>query len=663
MYIMIKSLNKLSLILTATLTLIILSLITPSVTSAQSLIFQDDFNDNFLDTNIWQIKEFNHTRFGSFSDLGQLNVFETNQELQIIGNDYIPDIYYPEYNTYYGWFGKSIMTNQSYSLNNIITLKTKIKILSADIGYQSFLTLEFNSQNRIVLAIGNSKYDNQLYWPIATLLVFEENGGAIRCVGNSLEEENQTGCIFNNINLQLNKTYLLEIRFDPTTRHVFGYLDGELVHAGTFQGNISDFHVGIAAAVRDTGNYIHARFDDFKLYSGTSETTLEVPDLKQFTPQWANLEYDYASSWYPTNPTISRWGCALTSASMLLKYYGHDINPDALNEWLNAQKDGYNRNGGIIWPTVSRLTEYRWLANHDWPILEFSYLNYSEDTLKNEIQNNRPGILKLLNPIYDSFGNIKSYASHFLVGKGFNDTDILINDPGSNSHTTLAQANSYWGSTNKIGKFEISETDLSYIVLYVDDGFDIKVSDENGEIRDEAYYFQEYPMSDPANPDEESGVETLNAFYYPKPASEEYAVEIKGDGIYRLDYYIYDDEGNVQVGNSLGEIQENQSDEYTINFNKYDVENSFVPQITLESVISYWEEMENASYIENKGLYTSINRLLENAYKISDRNKEAAKSLLNEILYILDNPDSEPENNDVLSFLRFQVEELISSLQ
>jgi hypothetical protein len=658
---MIYKLSKYHIILAVFLSLIISTLIIPPSTNAQTILFQDNFDDNYLNTNDWQIKNYNHARFGSYSDLGQLDLMETNQEIQIAGTDQVPDTYYPEYNKYYGWFGKSIISRQSFPLNKPITLTTKLTILNADMGHQSFLTIEFNVQNRIVLSIGNGKYANQLYWPEGSKIVVEENG-INRCLSESNDENGISEC--NNLfNIQLNKPYVLEIRFDPVTKHVFGYLDGELVHAGTFRGEVSDFHVGIASSVRYEGNYIDARFDDFKLYSGSSGTILSVPDLKQFYPQWAALEYDFASSWYPSNPTIKRWGCALTSASMILKYYGHDINPDALNEWLAYQKDGYTRNGGIIWPAITRLTDLRHSGNRDWPILEFTYLNYSKDTLKSEIQNERPGILKLKKPIYDPYGNIKNYSTHFVAGKGYNDNDIFINDPGSSLYTTLSQANLYWGTPSQIGRFKKSNTDLSYIVLFVDDGFDIEVSDENGKIVGDEYYFKEYPMTDPDNPDLETGVETLNAFYYPKPESSNYTVRVKGGGVYRLDYYLYGERGSVIKGNSFASVSEDHPDEYVINFDKITLDDSSVPEISFESVISFWEEVYDQGYVEGNGIYTSINRLLKNALKMSGRNSDASESLLGEILYILDSPEGELENDDVISFLKYQVEYLISSLR
>lgn len=68
--------------------------------------------------------------------------------------------------------------------------------------------------------------------------------------------------------------------------------------------------------------------------------SLNVTDLKQYTGGWENDIYDTISG------TIKQFGCALTSASMVLKYHGFsNTNPKILNNWLISQLDGYLTNG------------------------------------------------------------------------------------------------------------------------------------------------------------------------------------------------------------------------------------------------------------------------------------------------------------------------------
>lgn len=87
--------------------------------------------------------------------------------------------------------------------------------------------------------------------------------------------------------------------------------------------------------------------------TSTSDTgSNTVPLLKQTSEPWQGLEYDSASIWNPSNTSINTWGCALTSAAMVLQYYnytklpdGTALDPGTLNTWLKNQPDGYVGNG------------------------------------------------------------------------------------------------------------------------------------------------------------------------------------------------------------------------------------------------------------------------------------------------------------------------------
>jgi len=647
-----NNLLKHILILSVLFCIFTISFISPRVTYAQNLIFEDNFNDNAVNQESWNIKNFILEKYGSFGSLTQLDLIEELGFIRIYGTDILSDQNID--GNMVGWFGKSLFSSSSFENGDLI-LTTKINIAEANSGYQAHLLIEFDKYNRITLSIGNYVGNN------AIQMVFDEKGN-YRCIESNQQNIVIGGCSITPFNLQKGTPYNLKISIDNETGIVKGFVNENLIFESIYKGYFSDFHVGIAASVRSTGNYIDARFDDFKLYAEPTEKTLNVPDLKQFTAQWANLEYDSAKKWYPTNPTISRWGCALTSASMILKYYGHDINPDALNEWLNAQKDGYTRNGSIIWPAISRLTQLRYSKEYNWPILEFSYVNYSYESLKDNIKDDKPGILKLLKPIYDKNGKLTSYSSHFIVGKGYDNTDILINDPGINGHESLSNASSYWGYPSSVVNFKKTETDLSYIVLFIDDEFDIKLTNNQGEVLEGECFFKEAPMTDPENPNaESSGIETLNAFYYPKPETGTYNIEISGSGIYRLDYYIYDDEGKVTLGNSFGLIDNTSIDVFEFDFDKNNVDYSELPKISFETVVSFWDRIYNNGYIESHGLYTSVRHLLKNAENNINNNGNSSKRLLFNIIKKLEKTDRHIDKVLFNHFI-YQIETLISDL-
>ena len=194
-------------------------------------------------------------------------------------------------------------------------------------------------------------------------------------------------------------------------------------------------------------------------------SSLPVPLLKQTDPLWKDLEYDSAHLW-SLFPTIERWGCALTSASMVLQYYHHNIFPDALNTWLNGQPDGYLGNGLLNWLAISRYTKQH--ESIDSPSLEYKRYTANTNILNSEISNSRPAILNV--------------PGHFVVGTGIDSSDFFINDPAF-SKTKLSQYPSFTG----IHSYIPSQTDLSYILLLGNPELNISVYDNQNNSVGEFY--------------------------------------------------------------------------------------------------------------------------------------------------------------------------------
>lgn len=272
-------------------------------------------------------------------------------------------------------------------------------------------------------------------------------------------------------------------------------------------------------------------FDSLNLPSPTPTPTptpiplpnLNVPDLKQYSEPWKTQIYDNANNW-AANPYIKNWGCALTSASMVLKYYGYDINPGDLNTWLKNQSDGYLRNGLINWLAVSRYSFQN--KSESGAALEFLKLAPTEENLISELTAGRPPILK--------------EPGHFIVAKSQIDNSFGINDPAYDNRPTLA---SYNNSFSSIYSYIPSNTDLSYILLTLNSNYNIQVHDPNGNLIT-GYTFDEEPLKD----DSGEGVsgETLTVFAYPKPDNGSYKISVSGpEGQYTLNSYTYNENGDI----------------------------------------------------------------------------------------------------------------------
>lgn len=267
--------------------------------------------------------------------------------------------------------------------------------------------------------------------------------------------------------------------------------------------------------------------------------SLIVEDIKQYDPLWKDETYDSINS---ANPTIQRWGCALTSASMVLKYHGFsDTDPKVLNTWLISQTDGYLGNGLLNWLAVSRYTFLNKSDNS--PTLEYRRISPTSLNLINELENDRPAILKV--------------PGHFIVAKSQTSDSFGINDPAYAGKTTLA---SYGNTFSAINSYRPTSTDLSYLLLTIGGGYTFKIYGPDGtEIT--GYTFTEEPLIDDVDGSASSG-ETLTIFQYPTPSQGEYKVEISGsEGSFKLNVYSYDNSGNLDKdlveGNSPTTLQLN----------------------------------------------------------------------------------------------------------
>lgn len=313
---------------------------------------------------------------------------------------------------------------------------------------------------------------------------------------------------------------------------------------------------------------------------------LPVTQLLQASPPWGSQEYDTAHKW-SNNPTIDRWGCALTSASMVLQYYGHNINPDGLNSWLNSQPDGYLRNGSLNWLAVSRYTKIHDTASS--PSLEFRRYGANNTTLENELNNQRPIIL--------------SFPGHFVVAKGKNDIDFLVNDPQSASNQTISDVSaSTGGSYSAIDSFIPSHTNLSYILLAASGNTNLKVFDNHGD-EITGFTYSEAPLIDDLNKADTSG-ESLTIFAYPTPAEGIYQVTLSGQDT-QLDSFLYDIDGNV-TENHLEDNQSNDDQNFLINIG----EDQKIVEINYKTLITTLDNSYKEGLISSFRVYRNIRSLI-----------------------------------------------------
>lgn len=273
---------------------------------------------------------------------------------------------------------------------------------------------------------------------------------------------------------------------------------------------------------------------------------LNVPYFSQNDLPWGIEEYDHAKSMGFSNVLFERWGCAVTSAAMILKYNGFNefpdgtpVNPGTLNKWLK-ENNGYDTGGSGVetysylkWNAIAVLSKKIFDAGKSQYKLQYVRSKPDKDPGKLDeiLSSNIPGIIEVKNKI-----DIAQSFIHFIVAKGKTDNTYAINDPEWNASMLTEFYNNYY----QLDYYIPSYTDLSYIVITVNGNVDILVTSPDGkrtgktfikgklteynEIQNAFYSFKE-PIG---NPDSEGQVTKLGAGY------NEFILPIPAEG----DYYI-----------------------------------------------------------------------------------------------------------------------------
>ncbi|MBI3985159.1 MAG: C39 family peptidase [Candidatus Levybacteria bacterium] len=345
---------------------------------------------------------------------------------------------------------------------------------------------------------------------------------------------------------------------------------------------------------------------------------LDVPIFKQTDQSWKNQTYDNAQKWSPSSKTIEKWGCALTSATMVLNFHGINklpngtsLNPGTLNTWLKNQKDGYVGTGWVNWLAISRLSKLSKTINNivDFDALEFvRFGSANKNQLKTDLEHSIPDILE--------------EPGHFVVATGYEGDIFKINDPYFDKNTLN---DGYSNTFLSLTSFVPSETNLSYIMLTVNPDINLVVKDLDGNIVGESFIQQ--PLTEESNPSLTNS--PIRIFYLPKPENQEYTIEISSseNKAYDLNILLYDQNGNVNKISQPGLISENQNDGYVIKFNKENSNNSkAVKQVSFQTLLDDINEGRKLKLI-SPFVAENLIKLLKDAQKNMDKNKKLAAKL------------------------------------
>ena len=138
-----------------------------------------------------------------------------------------------------------------------------------------------------------------------------------------------------------------------------------------------------------------------------SKLVLPVQRFAQGDPKWADDELG------PANSTMGEEGCAVSSAAMVLAFYGEDIDPGRLNSFLSSI-GGYTPQGWLYW---EKAAEYHpGLARHAYEDLPSYFL------IDSNLERGNPVIVRV---------RLSNGITHFVVIVGKDGFDYLIQDPAS----------------------------------------------------------------------------------------------------------------------------------------------------------------------------------------------------------------------------------------
>jgi peptidase C39-like protein len=138
-----------------------------------------------------------------------------------------------------------------------------------------------------------------------------------------------------------------------------------------------------------------------------SRLVLPVQRFAQSDPRWADDPLG------PTDSSMGAEGCAVTSAAMVLSYYGIDTDPARLNEYL-TDHDGYTPQGWLFWEKAADFSPG--VVRHAYEDLPSYYL------IDTNLMRGNPVIVRI---------HLANGVTHFVVIAGKEGFDYLIQDPAT----------------------------------------------------------------------------------------------------------------------------------------------------------------------------------------------------------------------------------------
>jgi len=350
---------------------------------------------------------------------------------------------------------------------------------------------------------------------------------------------------------ELNPDVDYQIKFEFSLTNLDIYVNQALVRSlGMNDYRADGIFFGNSMVTSTAKTWQHFWIDDF-LINYSDYSTTSFPFLSQIDSRWKEIEYDSAHEWAPIlERGIGRWGCALTSAAMILQENeikmpdGTEVNPDKLNTWMLGH-DGYIGPGLVNWIAITRLAKESFDLNTETVKLAKTKLEFERSYTTAPMT--LPAILGL--------------PGHFVVAHDTESPNWLVNDPAKEEgDTTLPMTT----TIRSVNRFVPSSTDLSYMLLATKVGLVSASLIDEGGAPVPTDWVEEYLTDDIGG----ATTPVWKTAYVPKPSTGKYRLLINNGESVRTNFeiYLYDKEGNnkkLVLGVDQGEKI------YEIDFDKY----------------------------------------------------------------------------------------------
>jgi predicted GH43/DUF377 family glycosyl hydrolase len=335
----------------------------------------------------------------------------------------------------------------------------------------------------------------------------------------------------------------------------------------------------------------------------------EVPLLKQTSNPWQDDIYDRANLWSPSNMSINRWGCAVTSATMVLQHHGYTklpnntpLDPGTLNTWLNSQRDGYVGTGLVNWHAISRLSKQARDINGitEFEALEFERTGKNNALLDSDLEKNNPAILM--------------QPGHFVVATNKLSNTYEINDPFFDRDTI---ANGYGNTYQALYRYIPSNTDLSTLLIVHPTAYTLEVRDSQNNIVSESYI--QTPISAADQPSLKAGGD-VKVLTVKKPSSGIYTLTYKSSTteIVNISLFLYDKNGEV-IESKIEGFAHPANNAYEIVFNKDDNTKTYIKKVvTFNSILKDLDAAYKNKQI-HLAYYNNLKQLMLEAQKDNTR--------------------------------------------